>query len=204
MKKSYLISTVLFVTCLLLSNVAAFKMIQVGPFVLTSAVILFPITYIVNDVLAEVYGYEKAKFTIKLGFLMNLLMVVFFAVTIWWPAPVWFEHGSAYALVLGNTPRILCASLIAYLVGNTMNAKVLCKMKASGGKSLFARCFTSTLVGEFLDSIVFITIGFYGVMPNNELLLMIVTQATFKTLYEAIGYPLTKIVIKKVEAYENE
>lgn len=199
----YLICNTLFVTCLLLSNIAAFKMIAVGPLTLTAAVILFPITYIINDLLAEVYGYKKAKSTIVMGFAMNILMVTFFMVTIALKAPVWFEYSEEYALVLGNTPRLLCASLIAYLCGNTLNAKVLCKMKESGGKSLFARCVLSTLVGEFVDSIIFVTIGFMGTMPNDAMLTMIVTQASFKTVYEIIIFPVTQEIIKYVKRVEG-
>lgn len=201
----YMLASVLFVVCLLLSNVAAVKTIAVGPLTLTAAVILFPITYIVNDLLAEVYGFERARFTIYLGFAMNILMVIFFAITIWMPHPEYFGLQEAYANILGNTPRILVASLAAYLIGTTLNAKVMVKMRdaSKGGKGLFLRCMLSTLLGEACDSVIFVTIGFLGVMPIKTLFGMIVTQTLFKTTYEVIAFPLTKVVVKKVQQLEG-
>lgn len=201
----YLICNILFVTCLLLSNIAAVKLIAVGPLTLTAAVILFPITYIVNDLLAEVYGYERARVTIWLGFAMNLLMVGFFALTIIMPSPVFFAHQDAYKVILGNTPRTLAASLIAYLIGSTLNAKVMVALKEREGahKGLFKRCIFSTLIGELADSIIFVTLGFLFTMPLDAMLLMIVTQACFKTTYEIVIFPVTRMIIKKVKSIEG-
>lgn len=201
----YMLLSVLFVTCLLLSNTAAVKLIQLGPLNLTAAVILFPITYIVNDLLAEVYGYERARLTIYLGFAMNLLMVVFYYVTIILPAPPYFELQEAYASILGNTPRLLVASMAAYMVGTTLNAKIMVTMRdaAKEGKGLFLRCITSTLAGELCDSLIFVTIGFYGVMPIEAMVGMIFTQAAFKTLYEVVIFPVTNTVINKVKQLEG-
>lgn len=207
MKKNnlYMIFTVLFVTCLLLANIAAAKLFSLGTLTLTAGVLLFPITYIVNDVLSEVYGFKKARTAITLGFAMNILMVAYFSLTIILPYPVFFQNQEAYATILGNTPRILVASLIAYLVGSTLNAKVLTTMKGNikDNKGLFARCVVSTLVGEFVDSLLFVTIGFFATMPTNALLIMVVTQACCKTLYEIVVYPVTSKVISKVKQIEG-
>lgn len=201
----YMLLSVLFVSCLLLSNTAAVKLIQIGPVNLTAAVILFPITYIVNDLLAEVYGYKRARFTIMLGFAMNLLMVVFYYLTIILPAPAYFELQDAYASILGNTPRLLIASMAAYMVGTTLNAKIMVSMReaSKNGKGLFFRCIVSTLAGELCDSLIFVTIGFYGVMPLEAMLSMIFTQAAFKTMYEVVIFPVTNKVINTVKKLEG-
>lgn len=162
--------------------------------------IIFPVIYIVNDVLAEVYGYEKARRVILLGFVMNLIAVVCYNVTIWLPAPVFFENSEAFSIVLGSTLRLLVASFIAYLVGSLVNAKLMVILKKWNEGLLFLRCILSTLFGEGLDALIFIFIGFFGTMPTEALLLMIVAQAVFKTVYEIIVYPLTRYVIVRVRA----
>ena len=201
----YLISVVIFVTCLLISNVAAVKQVNIGFMTLTSGAVLFPITYILNDTLAEVYGYSKAKIAIWLGFAMNIFMVSFFTLIIAMPYPPFFQNQEALVAILGNTPRILVASLTAYLIGSTANAKVLVKIKerSNGKGSLFIRCMVSTLVGEVLDSIIFVGIAFLGVMPTEALIVMIITQTFFKSSYELVAYPLTKLVVRKLKAIEN-
>lgn len=200
----YLVCTVLFVTCLLLSNVAASKMFSLGPLVLTAGALLFPITYILNDVLAEVYGFKRARLTIFLGFAMNVLMVLYFLATIALPYPSFFQNQAAYATILGSTPRILGASLAAYLAGSTLNAKVMVLMKKSkGNESLLLRCVASTLFGESVDSIIFVTLAFLGTMPFNAMLVMIATQASVKTAYEFVIYPVTQRVIKKIKLVEG-
>jgi len=203
--KYYLIFTVLFVTCLLISNIAATKLFDIGPMTLPAGVLLFPITYIVNDLLAEVYGYKKAKLSIYLGFAMNLLMVAYFALTIWLPAPSYFELQDAYAAILGNTPRLLTASLAAYLFGTLLNAKIMVTMKARDkmNRKLFLRCAVSTLFGELADSTIFIIAAFYGSIPLNVILTMILSQAGFKTLYEIVIFPITRIIINKVKDIEG-
>lgn len=202
--KNYMIFSIIFVACLLMTNIAAVKPIAVGPITLTAAVILFPVTYIVNDILAEVYGWKKARFTIFMGFVMNILMVVFFALTIIIPAPEYFTLSDAYSAILGNTPRLLIASLLAYLVGSNLNALIMTSMhEVHGDKKLFARCILSTLVGETCDSTVFVTVGFAFVLPWNAIITMIICQAVFKTLYEVVIYPVTHVVINKVKEIEN-
>lgn len=203
----YMVLVTVYVACLLISNVTAVKTFSLGPFSLPAAVLLFPIVYIVNDLLAEVYGFKKARNAIYLGFALNLFMVLYFTLAIALPAGPFFGAQDAFATILGSTPRMLVASLSAYLVGSTLNAKIMVSMRdasqGKGGLALFARCITSTLFGELCDSLIFITIAFVGSMPFYQILTMVVTQAIFKTLYELVVFPVTNIIIKKVRGIES-
>ena len=196
----YAMLTGVFTASLIVSNIIAGKTFDFFSFTLPCGVIIFPIIYIVNDVLAEVYGYEKARKVILLGFLMNLVAVICYNITILLPAPVFFENSDAFSVVLGSTFRLLVASFAAYLVGSLVNAKMMVVMKRWDEDKLFLRCIVSTLFGEGLDAVIFIFIGFLGTMPFEALLLMIVAQALFKTIYEIIVYPLTRHVIGTVKA----
>ena len=131
---------------------------------------------------------------------MNLIAVICYNVTIMLPAPVFFENSQAFSVVLGSTLRLLIASFIAYLAGSLVNAKVMVKLKKWDDDQLFFRCIVSTLFGEGLDAIIFIFIGFYATMPVEALLVMIVAQALFKTVYEIIVYPVTRVVIGRVKS----
>ena len=195
----YAILTGVFTACLIVSNIIAGKTFDFFSFTLPCGVIIFPVIYIVNDVLAEVYGYQKAKRVILLGFFMNLVAVICYNITIIMPAPAFFTNSEAFSIVLGSTFRLLVASFVAYLVGSLVNAKVMVILKKKYEDKLFFRCIASTLVGEGLDAIIFIFIGFLGTMPLEALLLMIVAQALFKTIYEIIIYPLTRYVIGHVK-----
>lgn len=185
------ILTAIFCTCLIISNILAFKTFTLADITLPCAVILFPLVYIVNDILAEVYGYEKARKVIFLGFILNLLAVICYQIAICLPAPEYFTGQEAFATVLGNSLRVLLASFTAYIVGSLVNAKVMTVMKQKAEKHLFSRCILSTFCGEGLDAIIFITIAFYGTMPLIALISMIIAQALFKTVYEIIIYPAT-------------
>lgn len=194
----YAILTGIFTASLIVSNIIAGKTFDFFSFTLPCGVVIFPVIYIVNDVLAEIYGYEKARKVILLGFFMNLVAVICYQITILLPAPAFFENSEAFSIVLGSTFRLLVASFAAYLAGSLVNAKVMVYLKKWDENKLFFRCIASTLFGEGLDAIVFIFIGFLGTMPLEALLLMIVAQALFKTVYEIIVYPLTRTVIFKV------
>lgn len=196
----YATLTGIFTACLIVSNIIAGKTFDFFSFVLPCGVIIFPVIYIVNDVLAEVYGYEKTRNVILLGFFMNLVAVICYTITIWLPAPVFFENSEAFSVVLGSTFRLLVASFAAYLVGSIVNAKLMVYLKKWDEGKLFFRCIVSTLFGEGMDALIFITIGFLGTMPIEALILMIVMQALFKTVYEIIVYPLTRVVIARVKA----
>lgn len=195
----YAILTGVFTACIIVSNTIAGKTFDFFSFTLPCGVIIFPVIYIVNDVLAEVYGYAKARRVIILGFLMNLVAVICFNVTIWLPAPAFFENSEAFSIVLGSTFRLLVAGFLAYLVGSFVNARLMVYLKKWDEEKLFFRCIVSTLFGEGLDALIFITIGFLGTMPFDALLVMIVVQALFKTVYEIIVYPVTRTVISNVK-----
>lgn len=203
----YTVLVTVYVACLLISNVTAVKTFSLGPFSLPAAVLLFPIVYIVNDLLAEVYGFKKARNAIYLGFILNLFMVIYFSIAIELPAGPFFGEQEAFATILGSTPRMLIASLSAYFVGSTLNAKIMVSLRdatrGAGGMALFSRCILSTLVGELCDSLIFITIAFLGTMPVSQILVMALTQAIFKTFYEMVVFPITNIIIKKVRGIES-
>jgi uncharacterized integral membrane protein (TIGR00697 family) len=195
----------LFVTTLVVSNVIAVKLFEVGGLVLPAGVVIFPLSYIVGDVLTEVYGYARARRVIWLGFACNLLAVVAIWVAIVLPpAGFWAPNQAAYETVLGFTPRLLAASFAAYLVGEFANAAVLARMKVvTHGRYLWTRTIGSTLVGEGLDSAVFITLAFAGVMPPAALLPTIATQWLAKTGYEVLATPLTYAVVNWLKRVER-
>lgn len=195
----YAILAGVFTASLIISNIIAGKTFEFFYFTLPCGVIIFPIIYIVNDILAECYGYQKARRVILLGFFMNLIAVICYNITILLPAPSFFESSDAFGIVLGSTSRLLIASFAAYIVGSILNAKIMVYLKSKSEEKLFFRCIFSTLIGEGCDALIFITIGFWGLMPLGALIMMIVVQALFKTIYEIIVYPLTKIVISKVK-----
>lgn len=200
----FLFVSILFVTCLLISNTCAYKVMQLGPFSITSGALIFPISYIVNDLIAEVYGYSKAKKVIWFGFAMNALMVLYYEIAILVPGASYFEGQEAFATVLGGTGRVLGASFIAYLSGSFLNAAVLSKLKVkTNGKWLMLRAIASTFVGELVDSILFVTLVFAFVYDINSILIMIGTQTLLKTVYEIIIFPITNIIIKKVKRVEG-
>ncbi len=188
----FLVVVALFITCLITANIIAVKLIAVVGLVLPAAIIVFPISYILGDVLTEVYGYRQARSVIWLGFFCNLILVI----AVWLggllPAASFWDGQSAYARILGYTPRILVASFLAYLVGEFSNSFVLAKMKiATNGRHLWSRTIGSTLVGQGLDSMVFITLAFAGTIPFSGLFSAIITQWLVKTAYEAAVTPLT-------------
>ncbi|MCW6663942.1 queuosine precursor transporter [Aerococcaceae bacterium NML190073] len=202
-----LLLTVLFVSCLLVSNVIVSKQIQL-PFdiVMPSAVILFPVTYVLSDVFSEVYGYKYSRFVTYIGFAMNLLMVSVFTTAIMLPAPAFYQNQQAFEAVLGNTPRILFASLTALMVGDFVNDRVFRFMKRKypdSHKRFGLRAVVSSLMGELSDSLVFIPVAFAGLMPTEVLVTMIIIQPLIKTAYEVMILPFTTWVVKKVSAYEK-
>jgi hypothetical protein len=188
----FLLVVSLFVTCLISSNIIAVKLVNIFGFVLPAAIILFPISYILGDVLTEVYGYHQARRVIWLGFFCNLVAVIAIWIGQILPAASFWNGQTAYERILGYTPRILLASFLAYLIGEFANSFVLAKMKiATQGRWLWARTIGSTLVGQGLDSLVFMTLAFVGTIPLTSLTGAIVAQWLSKSAYEAIVTPLT-------------
>jgi queuosine precursor transporter len=193
-----------FVTALITANIMAVKLIAVAGLVLPAAVIIFPISYIIGDILTEVYGYAAARRVIWLGFGCNLLAVA----AIWGgqllPAAGFWDAQPAYERILGYTPRLLLASFLAYLVGEFSNSFVLAKMKiATKGRWLWTRTIASTLVGQGLDSGIFIVVAFAGAMPAAGLVNAAITQWLVKTAYEALATPVTYWVVNRVKTLEG-
>lgn len=199
------------ITFLLISNIITVKTINVFGLIFTAADMLFPITYILNDIFTEVYGFNKAKLVIWLSFFCNLVMVTIFGVSIWLPADESFTLQNDFVNILGSTPRILIASFISFLVGNFTNAMVLSKIKIkTQGKYLALRTIVSTLIGEGLDTILFVPIVFIGVLNLQEIFSLILNIYVLKVLVEVVLTPITyKVVnlIKKneeIDTFDNE
>lgn len=200
----FLILCVISVTTILISNICSVKLFSIGKYVLPTSALLFPISYILGDVFTEVYGYKEARFVIILGFLCNAFMVLFFTISIALPAAKTWGLQEAYKNVLGTTPRMFIASLTAFLVGSLSNAKVMVLLKKiTKGKHLWVRTIGSTIVGEFLDSLIFDFIAFYSILAFNDLMTTIFIQFLWKVLYEAIATPFTYFVITKLKKYEE-
>ncbi len=194
----------LFVTCLIAANITAVKLVSLYGLLLPAAIVIFPVSYILGDVLTEVYGFRQARRVIWLGFLCNLIAVAAIWIGLVLPAASFWDGQEAYERILGATPRILAASFLAYLVGEFANAFVLAKMKiATEGRFLWARTIGSTLVGQGLDSLVFITLAFAGVIPLGALATAIVTQWLVKSAYEAAATPVTYLVVGYLKRSEG-
>ena len=196
----------LFVAVLLISNIASTKIVDIWRFTFDGGTILFPLSYIFGDILTEVYGYRQSRRAIWIGFLSALIMsLVLGLIGLIRPAEGW-ELQEAYMSILGQTPRIVAASLIAYFIGEFSNSYILAKMKVfTGGKWLAARTITSTIAGQGIDTIIFVFIAFFGVYSNSLLIAIIISNYVFKVLMEVAFTPLTyKIVngLKRVEGVD--
>jgi uncharacterized integral membrane protein (TIGR00697 family) len=194
----------MFVTCLITANITAVKLMDIRGFILPAGIIIFPLSYLFGDILTEVYGYAKSRQVIWLGFFCNLIAVV----AIWLgqviPAASFWDGQAAYERILGYTPRLLLASFLAYLVGEFTNSYVLAKMKiATRGRWLWTRTIGSTLVGQGVDSVVFMVLAFIGTIPLLGLVSAIITQWVVKSLYEAIATPFTYWVVNYLKRYEG-
>jgi len=205
--RSFLLTvlTALFCVALLVSNIIAGKLWAApGGLVLPVAVWLFPIVYILGDVIPEVYGLKTARQVIGLGFCLNLMAVLFFYLCLALPAPAFWKNQQAFETVLGFTPRLLVASFIGYLVGTNANAWTLVLIKkGTGGRWLWMRTIGSTIVGETLDSALFIAIAFWGTVPGGTIPSMVIWQALFKIVYEIVATPLTYAVVSRVKQVEG-
>lgn len=196
-----------YITCLLLSNLVAGKLTSVFGMTLPAAVILFPLTYILGDIITEVYGFRKARTAIWLGFSANAFAVLVYMAVIALPHPDFWHGQEAYRTVLGTTPRIFAASLAGYLFGEFSNAVILSRLKVrTNGRMLWLRTILSTIVGEALDTIIFITISFAGIIDSGTLITMMLCQYLFKVAYEVICTPATYWcvgMIKRVECIDT-
>lgn len=200
--------TIVFVTAMLISNVITAKQVLL-PFgiTMTGAVFIFPITYILSDVFSEVYGYKWSRITCYFAFTMNLFMVIVFSLVIQTPAPSYWTNQEAFATVLGSTPRVMGASLLAYVIGDFVNDRIFRRMKAKHSDNMKGfgwRAIISSFFGELCDSLVFLPIAFLGQMPLKTLAVMTVCQVLIKTGYEIIILPVTTLVAKKAKKYEED
>ena len=200
--------TIVFVTAMLISNVITAKQVLLpGGITMTGAVFIFPITYILSDVFSEVYGDKWSRITCYFAFSLNLFMVIVFSLVIQTRAPSYWTNHEAFATVLGSTPRVMGASLLAYVIGDFVNDRVFRKMKEKHSNELKGfgwRAIISSFFGELCDSLVFLPIAFLGQMPLKTLATMTVCQVLIKTGYEIVILPLTTLVAKKANKYEKE
>ena len=208
---SFMLLGVVFCACLVASNLLETKILQFGPVTITAGFLVFPISYIINDCIAEVWGFRKARLIIWLGFAVNFAMVALFQLAVALPAAPFWEGDAAFRCSFGLAPRIAAASLAAFLLGSFLNAYVMSRMKiASRGKHFSARAVLSTLAGESADSLIFFPLAFGGLVPVQELVKMMAIQIFAKTAYEIVVLPVTIRVVnflKKIEesdAYDTD
>ena len=200
----YMLMGILFCICLVASNLLETKLVQVGSFSMTAGCIVFPISYILNDCIAEVWGFRKARLIIWMGFLMNFFVVALGGIAVALPAAPFWEGEEAFRFVFGLAPRIAVASLSAFLVGSFLNAWVMSRMKLRDRNRKFRwRAVASTLVGESADSLIFFPMAFGGLIGIGELVKLMVLQVSAKTLYEIIVLPLTVQVVRFVKRKEG-
>lgn len=197
--------SMLYVTCLLISNLIAGKIWALTDHITVPAsVILFPVTYILADIYTEVYGFGRAKQVIWMGFICNFFAVITYVIMVDLPYPVSWIDQDAYAVVFGLTPRVLAASFIAYLFGEFSNAVILSRLKViTKGKKLWLRTILSTMVGQGLDSVIFITISFMGIISIGHIVTMILYQYLFKLIFEVVFTPLTYLIAGKLKKAEG-
>lgn len=202
---SFFLMGVLYCICLVVSNLFGTKLVQVGSYSMTAGLIVFPISYIINDCVAEVWGFRKARLIIWVGFAMNFFVVLLGAIAVALPpAPYWVANDAHFRFVFQLAPRIAAASLAAFVVGSFLNAFVMSKMKLHDREKRFSlRAILSTLAGEGADSLIFFPLAFGGLMPVQDLLKMMLLQVTAKTLYEILALPITIQVVKHVKKIEE-
>ena len=200
----FMVLGIVFCVCLVAANLLETKVVQLGPVAVTAGLLVFPISYIINDCIAEVWGFRKARLIIWMGFLMHFLVVALGQIAVALPAAPFWEGEEGFNFVFGMAPRIAAASLLAFLVGSFMNAYVMSRMKvASHGKHFSLRAVLSTLAGESADSLIFFPLAFGGLMPLEELGRMMLVQVVLKTLYEVIILPVTVRVVNYVKRVDG-
>ena len=200
----FMLLGILFNVCLIAANLLETKVIQIGSLTVTAGLLVFPISYIINDCIAEVWGFKKARLIIWSGFAMNFFVVALGLIAVAVPAAPFWEGEEHFDFVFGMAPRIVAASLMAFLVGSFLNAYVMSKMKvASRGRHFSARAILSTLVGETADSLIFFPVAFGGIIAWRELLIMMCIQIILKSMYEVIILPVTIRVVKAIKKIDG-
>ena len=210
MKKENLVSVpfmvlgIVFCVCLVAANFLETKVVQLGPISVTAGLLVFPISYIINDCIAEVWGFRKARLIIWMGFFMNFMVVALGQIAVALPAAPFWKGEESFDFVFGLAPRIAAASLTAFLAGSFINAYVLSRMKLmSKGKNFSLRAILSTVAGESADSLLFFPLAFGGLMPVGELAKMMLVQVVLKTLYEIIILPVTIRVVNYIKRVDD-
>ena len=200
----FMLLGILFNVCLIAANLLETKVIQIGSLTVTAGLLVFPISYIINDCIAEVWGFKKARLIIWSGFAMNFFVVALGLIAVAIPAAPFWEGEEHFDFVFGMAPRIVAASLMAFLVGSFLNEYVMSKMKvASRGRHFSARAILSTLVGETADSLIFFPVAFGGIIAWRELLIMMCIQIILKSMYEVIILPVTIRVVKAIKKIDG-
>lgn len=195
---------IVFNVCLIAANLLETKVIQLGSLTVTAGLLVFPISYIINDCIAEVWGFRKARLIIWSGFVMNFFVVTLGLIAVSLPAAPFWEGEEHFNFVFGMAPRIVAASLMAFLVGSFLNAYVMSRMKiASRGRNFSARAIWSTVVGETADSLIFFPVAFGGVIAWRELAVMMGLQILLKSAYEVVILPVTICVVKAVKRIDG-
>jgi queuosine precursor transporter len=195
----------LFVAVLLISNIASTKIVSLWRFSFDAGTLLFPLSYIFGDILTEVYGYKRSRKVIWVGFLCAALMSITLIIVGYLPAAAGWDYNEAYKQILGFTPRLVMASLIAYFAGEFSNSYLLAKMKImTGGRWLWTRTIGSTLIGEGIDSTIFCVIAFLGILPSGLLLTVIISNYIFKCSVEILFTPLTYKIVKFLKREEHQ
>lgn len=201
----FMIFSILFCVCLITANILETKQIQILSVSLTGGLIVFPVSYIINDCVCEVWGYSKARMLIWLGFAMNFFFVMVGALCDAIPGAPYWDNEEGFHAIFELAPRIAAASFIAFICGSFINAYVMSKMKiASNGKNFSLRAILSTVAGESIDSLIFFPLALSSVVPAKELILLMVWQVILKTVYEIIALPITIRVVKALKKYEGE
>lgn len=200
----FMLFGILFCVCLITANVLETKQISIGAINITGGLLVFPVSYIINDCVCEVWGFRKARLLIWSGFAMNLIFVAFGALADAIPGAPYWHNDEGFHAIFGLAPRIAAASFVAFLVGSFINAYVMSRMKLSShGKHFSVRAVVSTLFGETADSLVFFPLALSGVVPAGEMMSLIISQVVLKTLYEIVVLPITVRVVKKVKEHDG-
>lgn len=201
----FMLFSILFCVCLIAANLFATKQIALGTVSVTGGLIIFPISYIVNDCVCEVWGYQKMRMLIWIAFAMNFFFVIMGALCDWIPAAPYYTNDAGFHGVFGLAPRVAASSFLAFLVGSFMNAYVMSRMKiASKGRNFSSRAIMSTIAGETADSLIFFPLALGGIVPTNALIELMICQVLLKTLYEVVVLPITIRVVRVMKEHEGE
>ena len=201
----FMLFSILFCVCLIAANILETKQISVLGISLTGGLIVFPISYIINDCVCEVWGFQKARLLIWTGFAMNFFFVAMGALCDWIPGAPYWDNEAGFHAIFGLAPRVAAASFVAFIVGSFANAYVMSKMKIRDkGRNFSLRAILSTIVGESFDSVIFFPLALGGVVPTEELPKLMLWQVLLKTVYEVIALPITIRIVKALKEHEGE